>query len=471
MLMSHLSLRNTLSALFLALLVVALAVAWPAVNAEPADTLQLANDSGVVGGGFDGLSGTRTVAVRLDFNPASRPIRVDSIAIYLTPQEGGSSSWPLFLRFENIINNAPGGDPLFTISGLRATLNGPGWYTVPLPAGWLAPEGGSSLIVSLQSQDFPNRPAPIIGLDDSQNIQQRRNFYGQNFTAWQEHFAFWPDAASVGHLMIRVNVTTGPEALLTPTVTPTFTPTATPTPTHTRTPTQTPTRTLTPTHTVTPTRTLTPTHTPTRTVTPTPTATITPTPIPEGVIVELGASADTYLAQQQQQSNFGRLTHLEVGYRGGMGLMQALAGGFHLSDIPPDAVITRADLAVNIRETALSGPLRLTAHRITAPWNEGAITAGNAGELWGEAYGVLDVTSGVAAGAWLAFDVTALVQGWIDGQWPAYGIGIDTSAQPSAGSHALTLHSHEVPYLGPRLRILYQTSHNAQPLYLPLQLR
>ncbi|MCO6449235.1 MAG: DNRLRE domain-containing protein [Caldilineales bacterium] len=428
-----------------------------ASRAEPGDTAQLANDSGVVGSGFDGMAQPRTIAVRLDFSSAQRPVRVDSISVYLTPQEGSSASWPVLLRFERNVNNAPsGGDSTwYSEDGLRVTLDGPGWYEFSLSKPWIVPAGESGIIVSLLSRDFPTAAPPLIGLDNSTNIPTKRNFYGTNFAGWQEHYAFYgANAASTGHLMIRANVVTGPEAL-TPTATPTSSPTKTPTPTRTPTRTATPTPTITPTPTRTPTRTATPTNTATPTATATPTSTPTATPWPdEVVIVELGPRADAYTSSDQPDANFGRELVLRVG-ADPAGTNRILLGGFSLGEVT--APIQKAELGVKVSATESAEGMMLAARRLTGPWSELGVTAANSRDLWGESYGsaVLDVTTG--PGDWIRLDVTELVRGWAEDRWPVNGIGVTAQLPDSADEqpHFVDFDAHERGFGGPYLRIIY----------------
>lgn len=248
------------------------------ILAAAAATILLFHDTGMVGGAFAELSGRRTLAVKLDL-PADEPIRLDFVQIYMAPQESNPVA-RLLLRLETVEDGAPANaQPLHT---WRASFSLPqaDWYTLPVHR--LLEPGSHSLILSFKSEDFPWAPPPLILLDTGRNVPASYNFYGQNFASWQEHYQFWPQPGEVGNLMVRAQITTGEEALWTPTPTPTgtatATPTDTPTPTSMPTATSTATSTVTPTHTPTPTPTHTPTGTPTPTATAAPTATPTHTP-------------------------------------------------------------------------------------------------------------------------------------------------------------------------------------------------
>ncbi len=454
--------------LLLVVLVTFAVVAFNPARAEPTSVGQLANDSGTLGSAFDEFSGRRTLAVRLDFDPTESPLRIDSVDVYLEPQDGSSSNFPIFVRIEKPLNNAPS-DILEFTKTFRLQIDQAGWYSIPI--NHTSDSGGSSFIVSLKSWDVPTKPAPLIGLDDSTNIPARYNYYGDNFSAWQEHYLFWDEPETVGNLMVRASISTGDDALYTPTptATATNTPTPTATATNTPTPTRTPTPTFTPTPTITPSPTL--THTPTLTLTPTPTATltptITPTPLSEGVIVELGASADTYVVQGLPNSNFGHNAELLVGADDENGVYQILTGGYLLDGLPADADVQSAELALYIDDITDSDSFTVIAHRLLNPWIETKATYASTENIMAEGYGAFSIGADTEVGTWIALDVTDLVRGWLAGTWPEYGIGLRTTPTGS-GPQLLSFAPHEEPYLGPRLRLNYHTS---IPLYLPLQIR
>ncbi|NOX60985.1 MAG: DNRLRE domain-containing protein [Chloroflexi bacterium] len=423
--------RRIRMALFLVISISLALVGLSQSRAEPVGSAQLANDSGVVGGHFDNLVGARSVAVRLDFNPADKPIRIDSIEIYLDPPQDAPASWPFLVRFEQIQNNAPSAaQPLFT-KRARIRLEQAGWYALPINWNPKDNEYGDSIIISIGSEASPSATPPRLGLDDSLNIPTKRNFYGENFSAWQEHYAFWPDPANVGHLMIRANITTGEDALLTPspTATSTRTPTATPTPTRTPTATRTPT----------------PTHTPTA----------TPTPLPVGRIIELGAGQDAYTAAASPSANFGRDFALKVGRDEQNGVMQSFIGGFFLANIPPGSEIRQATLALRIQDAQDARGLILRARRLAIDWNETELTANNASGLMAEGIGETTLSDTPLTGDWIELNVRELVQGWVDGRWPAYGIGLEIDAPSQSRTRWIVFDAHERPYTGPYLRLVY----------------
>ncbi len=409
----------------------------PSSLAAPTDTLQLSNDSGIMGQGYAELKVKRTLAVRLVIPGSDRPIRVDSVQIYMTPQEGSNTNFPVRVRLERPAGVRPGGE-VITSKAIRLAVTEPGWYDVPL--NMFYPHSDSSIIISLKSEDSPNTTPPLIGLDDGTQITHNFNYYGQDYASWIEHYDYWSEPDTVGHLMIRAHITTGDDMYITPTVTPTPTATETPTPTATATP------------------------RPTSTVTPTPTMTPTATPLPPGNFIELGAGKDTYLMQQLADTNFGQSLDLRAGYNPGTGEMQILLGDFPTASLPANTHIIRAELALHINDAPNGLPGNLQAYALTGAWDEADITYNSGQDLWGEHSGGGETSP--KQPEWLIFDVSSLVQEWINGTASANGIGVRPLDAINRTQFAV-FDAHEVAYMGPRLRIHYTIPENSH-LYLPL---
>lgn len=224
--------------------------------------------------------------------------------------------------------------------------------------------------------------------------------------------------------------TPSPTTTYTPTHTPTDTPTFTPTytPTHTPTPTFTPSRTLTFTPTHTPTFTPSPTNTFTSTPTYTPTNTFTPSPTPApglpacypGAPNGFLPSDDTFIKGDSQLSNFGSDGTLDVRPDNGAdrrGLIK-----FDLSSIPSNATVTSATLY--LYEQGNKAGQTTFIYRVTSNWSENTVTWLTWTLLGG------DFDNSIAYFAYipdqnncmLTMDITSLVQLWVDGTYPNYGL-------------------------------------------------
>ena len=419
--------------------VVGLASRQP-LMAAPEDVLELANDSGVMAQGYDQLVGKRTLAVRLEFGAVERPIRVDAVRVYLAPQEGMGDSFPIFVRVERPSGTRPGGE-MITSKAIRLTVTEPGWYEIPIQ--FLYPYDDPAVIITIKSDDFPWATPPLVGLDDGTNIPAGYNYYGENFTNWVEHYGFWTQPETVGNLMIRARIATGEDAENPPP--PPATATGPPPP-----PTETPTPTATPTPIVT---------------TPPPTSTPPPTPTPPtGFFIELGAGKDAYLKESDPDVNFGKASELLAGYQLLAGELQTVTGGFPLPALPLNTTVLRAELALHLQEASENLPEDLQAYALTRNWEETEITYANGQDLWGKGYGFARQDDNQPE--WVTFDVTALVQAWVREEAPMFGIGVRAGTRQNPAQLAM-FDAHEVPFLGPRLRIHYITQASI-PLYLPM---
>ena len=122
---------------------------------------------------------------------------------------------------------------------------------------------------------------------------------------------------------------------------------------------------------------------------------------------------------------------------------------FDLSDIPPGTQISSA--ALNARHVGSwdfkDRTQTITAYEVTSAWAECTVTWETRPGI-GAAYGSQDLPWDT--GQWYAFDITALVQGWIDGTIPNHGVwlrGPEISGKDSSWRSFATSESDNVPYL------------------------
>jgi len=264
-----------------------------------------------------------------------------------------------------------------------------------------------------------------------------------------------------------------------PTSTPTpVPPTSTPTPTLEATPTiAAPTRTNTPTL-VPPTVTPTPTNTPRPTNTPTSTATRTATPAPSAtpagtettITLQQGSnrysgSEDTYIYQYAPNSNYYREDRLQVGYK----QQYAALLRFDLKLIPANAIVTRATL--RLYAIGWSGSnITVGTYYITRTVNLRQTTWDQAqnGNNWSKP-GCNDTTADRLAsaestvttssiGRWYDFDLTAVVQGWVNGSLANNGVLL--RATYSSSSFRFASAQNRTIGWRPKLVITYHTHGN-----------
>ena len=210
---------------------------------------------------------------------------------------------------------------------------------------------------------------------------------------------------------------------------PTMTPTATATAGgSTSTSTATSTRTQTPTPTAT--RTASATNSgPTATASATPTATATPSPTATGGGPVAWIAADTTLDQYNPATNYGASSNLRLVEDS----REEILLRFDVSGVPAGAIITHAEMQLYFGTRSTADTIMAAAYGVKRAWTESE--ANWYGAMAGEAWGVsgandpqtdrLDTpaaTTTLYDVGWATWDLTALVQDWVDGSLPAAGV-------------------------------------------------
>lgn len=161
-----------------------------------------------------------------------------------------------------------------------------------------------------------------------------------------------------------------------------------------------------------------------------------------------GEVEDAFIESHHALTNHGDDRLLRVG-RAGPGQAQALLR-FDLGAIPQDIVIDSA--TVTLFQQSNNGQATVSAHRITAPWDEDTVT-------WSSFAGAFDAAvedsfdNGGAPGAGpVSLDLTALTQAWLDGAIPNHGVLLEQSP----ATHTLLCSSEqEKEARRPRLTVCY----------------
>jgi hypothetical protein len=281
-----------------------------------------------------------------------------------------------------------------------------------------------------------------------------------------------------------------------PTATPTITATSTlfPTETPTQTPTMTPTMTATPTATdtpqgwptATPTATGTNTATPTATATATDTGTPTPTLLPEDVItIQQGLRGyrgceDTFIGSQSPQANHEDEQQLELRAPE----LSAPLIRFDLSLLEPSSEIISATLHLYAVAGGGEPIVNASLYPLLRPWQVDQATwlEASTGEMWASpganaAGEDRDVAPHAQAGVyqantWYTFEVTALVQNWVQDPGRNHGVVLHGTAQ---ADKRYQFAASELPWPSehrPKLIIQYRREiKEGQVLSLPLILR
>ena len=133
---------------------------------------------------------------------------------------------------------------------------------------------------------------------------------------------------------------------------------------------------------------------------------------------------------------------------------------FNLGAIPAGARIMRADLSLE-RESGSGADQPVSAHRIVNPWSEASVTWNQreSGTNWDTAGADFDnmaiTTTPVGpVNQRYAWNITSLVQGWVDGSYPNYGVALVAAIAGMPGERFYT--SDEIDETRrPRLMINY----------------
>lgn len=146
---------------------------------------------------------------------------------------------------------------------------------------------------------------------------------------------------------------------------------------------------------------------------------------PNGVTTQVvfPTTADTYIASNNPNTNYGSSTWLRLGYN----LTSPNNGAeriflrFDLSSIPSNAVINWARFRIfqHSATPAGDGDMGVQSRHLVSSWNEYAVTWSGHQPDWG---GVIDTSWVPATLGWLEGDVTDLVKEWVSGQHANNGV-------------------------------------------------
>jgi VCBS repeat-containing protein len=185
---------------------------------------------------------------------------------------------------------------------------------------------------------------------------------------------------------------------------------------------------------------------------------------------QVGAGQDTYIKLADTGLNYGTSTSLVID-RETTDLQRALLQ-FDLSAIPANAIITSATL--EMQSTQISGLLNINVYELLRSWTEGS-SSGTAGAAnWTEAAPGTNWTStggdfNATAVATLntnttgqhAWDLTSLVQAWVNGSKANNGVLI---ASPDGGGNRTATYDSSEGATPPRLVISYTVPIQSAPI-------
>jgi hypothetical protein len=120
-----------------------------------------------------------------------------------------------------------------------------------------------------------------------------------------------------------------------------------------------------------------------------------------------------------------------------------------LISLPSGAVLNSATLILYVNDRQGGNDHHINVHRVTVPWDEATVTYNSLGGGYDPA---VAATYTSTAGGWHTWDITSLVQSWLDGTYPDYGILIE---QPEAEYTRYASSEYGVAALRPMLEICY----------------
>ncbi len=168
---------------------------------------------------------------------------------------------------------------------------------------------------------------------------------------------------------------------------------------------------------------------------------------------------DAYIWEWNPNTNYGSDDEIWVAYGGSNSSRSLLR--FAIESLPRGAKIIDATLSLE-HESGNDPDVPVTAHRVTKYWEEGEATWNRreTGINWDTAGGdfaaaIFATTEvGPASGVRYEWDLTGLVQGWIDGTFPNYGVALATELDGAFGERFFSSDETDATRR-PRLSVTY----------------
>ena len=154
---------------------------------------------------------------------------------------------------------------------------------------------------------------------------------------------------------------------------------------------------------------------------------------------------------------------LRTGFRTAAGNYRTLIK-FDLSSIPAGAIITNANLKLYYYAYSSGSegdPLDISVYRTTADWYEGGLSWSKAENYHSYSYDTVTIIAGTSAG-YKTWDITSLVQSWVDGTYNNYGVLLRAPTQ-SGSSNFRCFRSREYGSNPPKLEVTYTIGQAPSP--------
>jgi hypothetical protein len=147
--------------------------------------------------------------------------------------------------------------------------------------------------------------------------------------------------------------------------------------------------------------------------------------VPLAITRILSASADAMVDASDSGGIYGSQPGMSVGYSQVDLTMSRALIRFDLSNIPVGTTINSARLQLYITESSPADDVTLEVARMTEDWDETTVTWANGHQdTIEDLEPPITKVVGLATRVWIELSVTDLVQSWLDGDFPNYGLAL-----------------------------------------------
>lgn len=166
-------------------------------------------------------------------------------------------------------------------------------------------------------------------------------------------------------------------------------------------------------------------------------------------------SGDCIISSSAQNNNYNATNNLLVGVFDQIGTLYEWKSIMHFDvSSVPNSTVTSAMLHLTLRSTH-NPPITINAHRITTDWSSSTATWNTpwstpGGDYHPTPYGTSTTNDVLALGdpnILFSIDVTDLVQDWVDGTYPNYGLLLDSPTPDDESINLYSLEGSVAPYL------------------------
>jgi hypothetical protein len=183
----------------------------------------------------------------------------------------------------------------------------------------------------------------------------------------------------------------------------------------------------------------------------------------------LVATADTMINDEgamEGDMNWGDWPSMDIGYDADfdLGRHRGLVR-FNLAEIPDGSHISRARLKLYCwLASSGDGNMNITAHRISGYWTEMGATWNNTAHKCAEAYDTVTVPDGwEGLGEYYYWDITELVQAWVNGTYSNYGVMLKGYEGPNDAMRYFDVRESDDSEDWPRLLVNWSTPPTSTP--------